>query len=99
MHQMIVLEKLQKWADRNLMMFNKHKCQVLHLQRINSMHQYMLGDLQQESILQGTLVILVDNKLNSNVPLQQRRPMISMGAVEGALPAGQRMRSFLSTQH
>ncbi|KAM9591200.1 putative nicotine oxidoreductase isoform 2-T3 [Morphnus guianensis] len=34
------LDKLENWADRNLMHFNKGKCQVLHLRRDNPMHQY-----------------------------------------------------------
>ncbi|KAK4823061.1 hypothetical protein QYF61_025400 [Mycteria americana] len=33
------LEKLVKWVRRNLMGFNKGKCQVLHLGRSNHRHQ------------------------------------------------------------
>ena len=40
------LDRLAKWADRNLMKFNKEKCQVLPLGRNNSMHQYVLGATQ-----------------------------------------------------
>ncbi|GAB0209825.1 AN1-type zinc finger protein 5-like [Grus japonensis] len=35
------LNRLEKWADRNLMQFNKGKCQVLHLGKNNPMHQYL----------------------------------------------------------
>jgi len=37
------LNRLEKWADKNLMKFNKQKCKVLHLGRNNSVHQCMLG--------------------------------------------------------
>ncbi|GAB0182836.1 mitochondrial enolase superfamily member 1 [Grus japonensis] len=58
------LDRLEKWADRNLMKFNKGKCQVLHLGR-NSSRLYMLGLTKLESNCAGTdLGVLVDTKLN-----------------------------------
>ncbi|KAK4829403.1 hypothetical protein QYF61_003884 [Mycteria americana] len=45
------LDRLEKWANGNLMEFNKGKCKVLHLGKNNPMHQYMLGASQLESSL------------------------------------------------
>jgi len=36
------LNRLESWADRNLMKFSRGKCKVLHLGRNNPMRQYML---------------------------------------------------------
>ncbi|KAK4806638.1 hypothetical protein QYF61_022944 [Mycteria americana] len=61
------LDRLEKWADRNLMKFNKGNCQVLPLGRNNPMHQPMLGVSQLErSLAEKALGLLVGTKLNTS---------------------------------
>lgn len=56
--------RLKKWADGNLVKFNKRKCEVLHLGRNNSMHQNMLGAAWlKNSFAERVLEVLVDNNL------------------------------------
>jgi len=44
------LDRLERWAGRNLVMFNKGKCRTLHLGRNNCVHLYRLVDtLLEES--------------------------------------------------
>lgn len=42
------LDMLEKWGRRNLLHFNKGKCQVLHLEKNNPRHQYRLGAAQMK---------------------------------------------------
>uniref|UniRef100_A0A669Q825 Reverse transcriptase domain-containing protein n=1 Tax=Phasianus colchicus TaxID=9054 RepID=A0A669Q825_PHACC len=58
------LDRLESWAERNWMRFNKSKCRVLHLGRNNCMHRYRFGDdLLERSSAVRNLGVLVDNRL------------------------------------
>ncbi|PKU48540.1 reverse hypothetical protein [Limosa lapponica baueri] len=57
------LDRLEIWAGRNLMYFNKGKCRVLHLGRNNPMHQYRLGADLLKNTSEKDLGVLVDNRM------------------------------------
>lgn len=55
------LDRLEKWANRNLIKLNREECKVLHLGR----NHPMLEDKQLESTLEGNdLGILVNSRFH-----------------------------------
>ena len=61
------LGRLENWAERNLMKFNKGKHRVLPLGRKDPMDQDRLGDGWQESwFLEKDQGVMVDNQLTTS---------------------------------
>ncbi|GAB0175877.1 mitochondrial enolase superfamily member 1 [Grus japonensis] len=61
------LHRLEEWANRNLMKFNKDKSKVLHLGKHNPSVQHRLGSTQLgSSSVERDLGVLMDNKLNKS---------------------------------
>ncbi|GAB0186054.1 mitochondrial enolase superfamily member 1 [Grus japonensis] len=59
------LDRLEEWADKNLMKFNKDKCKVLHLGKHNPGAQHGLGSTWLESSSgERDIGVLVGKKLN-----------------------------------
>ncbi|KAJ7400205.1 hypothetical protein BTVI_107419 [Pitangus sulphuratus] len=58
-------DRLERWAERNCLKFNKGKCRVLHLGKNSPRYQYRLGTNRLErSSVEKDLGVLVDNKLS-----------------------------------
>lgn len=83
-------DRLEGWADRNLMKFNKDEHQVLHLGRKDPLQWHKLGAacLAAEQLCGTLLGVMV-----------QRRPTASQDALAGAWPLAQGMWLSPCTQH
>ncbi|KAJ7426120.1 rna-directed dna polymerase from mobile element jockey-like [Willisornis vidua] len=59
------LDKPEKWANGNVMRFNKDKCKLLYLGQSNPRYQYRLGEEQVKSSPSGRhSEMLMDERLN-----------------------------------
>lgn len=91
--------KVEKWANMNLMKLNKRKRKVLPLGKNISTHQH-LGANKLEISFRRTLCESwwLGWPPANNVPLQQRRSTSLWATLREAVGAGQRRRSFPFTQ-
>ncbi|XP_059589287.1 protein NDRG3 isoform X10 [Alligator mississippiensis] len=61
-------DRLRKWADKNLMVFNTEKCKVLHLGKKNLQHPYRLSSATLASTMdEKYLGVMIDHKMNMSL--------------------------------
>ncbi|KAK4816693.1 LOW QUALITY PROTEIN: hypothetical protein QYF61_020401 [Mycteria americana] len=95
------LDRLEEWANKNLMKFSKDKCRVLHLGKHNPGGQHRLGSTQLgSSSVERDLGVLVDNKLKMSEPCAAvaKKANRMLGASTRASPAEIKKSLSHSTQ-
>ncbi|KAJ7423107.1 hypothetical protein BTVI_11054 [Pitangus sulphuratus] len=74
------LDKLEKWANGNIMKFNKTKCKMLHLGRGSHWYEYRLGDEQLKSSSAkkdlGMLVGHSNRIISLHLPLHNKQHVV-----------------------
>jgi len=94
------LDRLESWAERNLIRFHKGKGRVLHMGRNNPMHQYRLrADLLESSSVERDLGVLVDDRLimSQQCALAAKKANGILGCIKRSVASRSRDENIPST--